>query len=95
MRSRWFVQRSDRIARTSLLHASIRLKTFNARMKLKSAMIAVRAVSSAQLNTRSKSLAEIVPLEDDGGESSSAEEEVDEDDGEESSSAEEEVDVER
>lgn len=77
MRSRWFVKRTDRLSRTSLLHASVRLKTFNARMKLKSAMIAVRAISSAQLNTRSKSLAEIMPLEDDGEGSSNDEEEVD------------------
>lgn len=40
------------LLKNSLLYTSTRLKTFNARMKLKSAMIAVSAVTSAQLSVK-------------------------------------------
>ena len=40
------------LRKNSLMFTSQRLKTFNARMKLKSAMIAVSAVTSARMSLR-------------------------------------------
>lgn len=65
MRSRWMIQRADRLQRNSLLYTSQRLKTFNARMKLRSAMIAVTAMTSARLSV-AKNIADVVPIEHDG-----------------------------
>lgn len=46
LRHRWLLASSDRLAKIGLQSASQRLKTFNAKMKLRSAMIAVDWVSS-------------------------------------------------
>jgi hypothetical protein len=66
MRSHWMIQRADRYQRNSLLYTSTRLKTFNARMKLRSAMIAVSAMTSVRMRAGAsqRSIAG-VPLEDD------------------------------
>ena len=50
--SPWMRKRDNVLLKNSLLYTSTRLKTFNARMKLKSAMIAVSAVTSAQLSVK-------------------------------------------
>uniref|UniRef100_A0A6U3VKJ7 Protein kinase domain-containing protein n=1 Tax=Ditylum brightwellii TaxID=49249 RepID=A0A6U3VKJ7_9STRA len=52
MNSKWVMSRAHLLERNKLMHTSQRLKTFNARMKLRSAMIAVNWVSSARLLTR-------------------------------------------
>ncbi len=74
MQSRWMIQRADRLQRNTLLYTSQRLKTFNARMKLRSAMIAVTAMTSARLSI-ARSIADVVPIESDGESSNDAEDE--------------------
>lgn len=71
IRSRWMIQRADRLQRNSLLFTSQKLKTFNARMKLKSAMIAVTAMASARLSIR-RSSADIMAIESDEYDSDSS-----------------------
>eukprot|EP00565_Helicotheca_tamesis_P003257 CAMPEP_0185727906 /NCGR_PEP_ID=MMETSP1171-20130828/3447_1 /TAXON_ID=374046 /ORGANISM="Helicotheca tamensis, Strain CCMP826" /LENGTH=542 /DNA_ID=CAMNT_0028396551 /DNA_START=481 /DNA_END=2109 /DNA_ORIENTATION=+ len=55
MNSPWIRQRANLLERNKLMYTSQRLKTFNARMKLRSAMIAVNWISSARLLTRTMS----------------------------------------
>jgi len=50
--SRWFRDRGDMLSRNNLAASSRRLKTFNARMKLRSAMIAVNWASQASIMMR-------------------------------------------
>lgn len=50
--SRWFRDRGDMLAKHNLAASSRRLKTFNARMKLRSAMIAVNWASQASIMMR-------------------------------------------
>eukprot|EP00804_Cyclotella_cryptica_P026187 CCRYP_009771-RA/>CCRYP_009771-RA protein AED:0.10 eAED:0.10 QI:893/1/1/1/1/1/5/672/723 len=52
MASPWMRRRDTMLRKNSLMFTSQRLKTFNARMKLKSAMIAVSAVTSARMSLR-------------------------------------------
>jgi len=52
LESRWFRDRGDMLARHNLAASSRRLKTFNARMKLRSAMIAVNWASQASIMMR-------------------------------------------
>lgn len=52
LRSRWFADRGDKLAKHNLAISSRRLKTFNARMKLRSAMIAVNWASQASIMMR-------------------------------------------
>ena len=51
MKHRWLKTSGDRLSRNTLKATSQRLKTFNARMKLRSAMIAVDWVSSLKRNS--------------------------------------------
>mmetsp|Transcript_12699 Transcript_12699/g.16984 ORF Transcript_12699/g.16984 Transcript_12699/m.16984 type:complete len:186 (-) Transcript_12699:642-1199(-) len=51
MNSKWIMSGAHLLEGNKLMHTSQRLKTFNARMKLRSAMIAVDWVSSAKLMT--------------------------------------------
>ena len=64
MRSSWMVEPADKLKRISLLNTSQRLATFNARMKLRAAMIAVSAMTSIRMSV-SKDIGDIVPLEID------------------------------
>ena len=74
----------DRYKRNSLMHSIVKIQSFNARMKLKSAMFAVSAVTSLTsvasrrtLDGKRASLTQIIPLEEDGDEDlSSSDEEV-------------------
>lgn len=82
MRSKWMVGSSDRYKRNSLMHSVVKIQTFNARMKLKSAMFAVSAVTSFTSQTSQSSLAgkrgsltEIIPLEEDGEENQTSSDE--------------------
>lgn len=52
--SAWMRQRGDLLARNNLEQTSQRLKTFNARMKLRSSMIAVTLVTSTRLSISKK-----------------------------------------
>jgi len=54
MQSPWMRQRGNLLARNNLQYTSRRLKTFNARMKLRSSMIAVTAVTRARLSVSRK-----------------------------------------
>ena len=54
MQSSWMRQRGNLLAQNNLLYASRRLKTFNARMKLRSSMIAVTLITSARLSISKK-----------------------------------------
>lgn len=74
MHSKWMTQHSDRLKRNTLLYTSQRLKTFNARMKLKSAMIAVTAMTSVRLSV-ARSIADVVPMESDDEKSGDSTEE--------------------
>ncbi len=54
MQSPWMRQRDNLLARNNLQYTSTRLKTFNARMKLRSSMIAVTLITSARLSVSKK-----------------------------------------
>ena len=51
MQSSWMRQRGNLLARNNLLYTSQRLKTFNARQKLRASMLAVTAISRLKLST--------------------------------------------
>jgi len=54
MQSPWMRQRDNLLARNNLQYTSCRLKTFNARMKLRSSMIAVTLITSARMSVSKK-----------------------------------------
>ena len=67
----------DSYQRNSLMHSVVKIQIFNARMKLKSAMFAVSAVTSfsvisqRSLAGKRGSLTKIITLEEDGEEDQS------------------------
>jgi serine/threonine protein kinase len=69
MASSWMRQRGNLLAMNNLQYTSQRLKTFNARMKLRSSMIAVATITSARLSVQRLKIKEAsfleLPLEED------------------------------